>query len=328
MPEQDSGTALVFGCLLDGDGSATLIDLPEAAHWQNHTDPIWLHLDSTHPEAEAWLKGVSGLDHLTIDALLASETRPRILPGRKAVAAILRGINMNAGSDPDDMVALRMWCDGNRLITMRHRRLQTPRDLYDKLIEHGTGPNTIPDLFERLIARLNERMASTVDGLDDELDGLELQLVDGNARAIRQDLAALRMTSVNLRRFLAPQREALSDLRSNPPKWLSENAVSRLHETQDRVTRYLEEIDSARERAAVLKDDATNQIAEKSERTLYVLSMVSAIFLPLGFLTGLLGINVGGVPGLENSSAFALVCIGLMVIVVLQLALMRWMKWL
>ena len=42
---------------------------------------------------------------------------------------------------------------------------------------------------------------------------------------------------------------------------------------------------------------------------MYVLSVIAAVFLPLGFLTGLLGINVGGMPGADNAAAFWLVCL-------------------
>lgn len=46
---------------------------------------------------------------------------------------------------------------------------------------------------------------------------------------------------------------------------------------------------------------------------MYVLSVVAAIFLPLGFVTGLLGINVGGIPGTEWPWSFTVVCVALLV---------------
>ncbi len=112
-----------------------------------------------------------------------------------------------------------------------------------------------------------------------------------------------------MRRYLAPQREALSTLHIDAPG-LAGRGTARppLRETADRLTRYVEELDAARERSMIIKDDIANQLAEAANRTLYVLAIISGIFLPLAFLTGLLGINIGGMPGVESASAFWIFC--------------------
>ena len=327
-----SADGLVFGCVLDGRGLSTPTDWPSEEQWQNDAIPIWLHLEADHPETQHWLRSVARLPDITIEALLARETRPRISAQDDQFWVILRGVNFNAGAEPDDMVSMRIWCDGKRVITMRIRRLKTVRDLRATLTpkegETGKGPRTIASLFYQLIAQLVARKAQTVDAIEDELSEAELELEGGNARQVRGKISALRLRAVNLRRYLAPQREALIALAANPPAWLDEMERRQLHETADRLTRYVEEIDAARERAIVLKDDATNQIAEKSERTLYVLSIISAIFLPLSFLTGLLGMNVGGLPGIDYADAFLWVCFGMGLLLIVQLAAMRWLRWL
>ena len=58
--------------------------------------------------------------------------------------------------------------------------------------------------------------------------------------------------------------------------------------------------------------------AETMNRQMLILSVVAAIFLPLGLITGLLGINVGGIPGADNPWAFAIVCVLLVVLGALQ----------
>jgi zinc transporter len=60
---------------------------------------------------------------------------------------------------------------------------------------------------------------------------------------------------------------------------------------------------------------------------MYILSVIAAVFLPLGFLTGLLGINVAGLPGAETPWAFAAVCAILAVLAGLELWLLRRLKW-
>ncbi len=60
---------------------------------------------------------------------------------------------------------------------------------------------------------------------------------------------------------------------------------------------------------------------------MYVLSVIAAIFLPLGFLTGLLGINVGGIPGADNPEAFWLFGAGLFCLVLIEVFIFKKLKW-
>ena len=102
----------------------------------------------------------------------------------------------------------------------------------------------------------------------------------------------------------------------------------RLHEASDRLTRHLEDIDAVRERATVTHEELLSRASEQLNQRLYVLSILSAIFLPLTFFTGLLGINVGGIPGAENPQAFIIFIGILAIIIAFQIWLFKYKKWL
>ena len=87
------------------------------------------------------------------------------------------------------------------------------------------------------------------------------------------------------------------------------------------------ELDAVRERAHIINDEVTNQLTERLNKNMYALSVIAAIFLPLGFLTGLLGINIAGIPGAENPAAFAIFCAMLGMLVIAQILLFRKLKW-
>ena len=70
-----------------------------------------------------------------------------------------------------------------------------------------------------------------------------------------------------------------------------------------------------------------NILAGKLNKNMYVLSVISAIFLPLGFLTGLFGINIGGIPGVEDPNAFWVFSGILVVIVSLQIWIFKKLGW-
>ena len=65
-----------------------------------------------------------------------------------------------------------------------------------------------------------------------------------------------------------------------------------------------------------------------SEHATYMLTVVAGIFLPLGFLTGLLGINVGGMPGVDDPRAFWEVVFLCAAVLAGLLILFRRLRWL
>ena len=93
------------------------------------------------------------------------------------------------------------------------------------------------------------------------------------------------------------------------------------------MTRLAEELDTIRDRSTVLQEQVIEERAEVMNQRLFVLSILSAVFLPISFVTGLFGVNVGGIPGVESPGAFALLVVGLALATLLMLALFRWRRW-
>lgn len=315
-----------FVCLLDGKGGAQPLELSRVADWQPQNGVLWVHLNYSSSADSAWLRESSGLDPLVIEALLAEETRPRTTAIGDGLLIALRGVNLNPGADPEDMVSIRLWIDSERIVSTRRRRLLSAADMVEQL-NVGRGPRDSAGFLVELVDRLVRRMSDTVDQFEDKVSELEDQVLAGESGPLRYELANLRRQTIAIRRYLSPQREALNRLLSEKISWLEEGCRMHLREAGDRLIRHIEDIDAVRDRAAVTQEELLNRVSEQMNSRMYVLSIVAAIFLPLGFLTGLLGINVGGIPGSENPWAF-LIFVGLLVVaVVLQVLLFRWKKW-
>ena len=145
---------------------------------------------------------------------------------------------------------------------------------------------------------------------------------------MRKTLSGLRRQIAAVRRFLAPQRDALDRLYRQPGKLLSDTESNDLREEADRMTRYLEDIDLARERLVVMQEEFLAVQAQQQNSRMYVLSVVAAVFLPLTFVTGLLGMNVGGLPGLESPNGFLASIVVMVVAGAALLTFFRWKRWL
>jgi len=300
VPDESS---VSFSLELDGAGGGTSLDGPPVLPSERAT---WVHLHADSPEGRRWLNEHSGLDPLTVDALVAEETRPRVARFGDGLLVILRGVNLNPGADPDDMISLRLWVEPKGVISVWLRRLKAVADVRES-IERGRGPTKAAELLINLAESLGERMSAVLNDLNERVDTLEEEVIEKESREIRPKLAELRREAIALRRYLSPQRDVLNRLYSERVDWLHDPDRIRIRELADRVTRYVEDLDAVRDRAAVTQDELNNRVAERMNKTMYVLSIIAAVFLPLGLLTGLLGINVGGIPGSESPLGFAAV---------------------
>jgi len=292
-------------------------------------DILWIDLEGTDPEARKWLEEESGLEPLYSEALLAEETRPRSLglPSKKALLLTLRGINTNPGEDPEDMVSIRIWAEEKRIITVHFQKVMALEDLRTAIAE-GEGPENAGAFLARLCNLLNRRMGLLVSELEEVGDDLEDRVLSEISSLLRSEINRLRRQTLRMHRYLTPQREALLHLQREELFWLLPSDRARLREEGDRITRYVEDLDALRDHAAVTQDELESRLSERNSRTLYMLSVVATLFLPLTFITGLLGMNVGGIPWGSAPQGFFLVTGLLLLLVILLLWLFRRIRWL
>ena len=233
---------------------------------------------------------------------------------------------MNPGSDPEDMVSIRAWVSKDRIITTRNRKLLSVADIMDSL-KRGDGPRTSGQVIVELVYRLTMRMENSIEEIEDRVAQLEESIVEGGSHAVRRELSSIRREAIMLRRYIAPQREAVQKLGLEKQDWLEKEDNLRLREVADQLIRYVEDLDLARDRASVTQEELVSRLSEQMNTRMYVLSLIAAIFLPLGFLTGLLGINVGGLPGTENSQAFYMFVVFLVAVVIIQIIYFKKKNW-
>jgi zinc transporter len=323
MTEDDS---LICAYLLDGRGGGRPVGWTEIASWRAQDGLLWVHLDRAGPDARRWLQRDSGLDPVIAGALLAEDVRPRELRFEDALLGVLRGVNLNPGADPEDMVGIRIWLEPTRILTVRHRRLIAISDLREALAS-GRGPTSPGQFLVMLGARLIERMGPVIDDLVDEVDRLEDTVVTAHSAELRSALGSLRRQAIALRRYLAPKREVVARLTMEQTSWLSAADKAYLREVSDRTTRFVEDLDAARERAGVVQDELNSRISDQMNRTMYLLTVVAAVLLPPSRLTGLLGVNVGGMPGADHPLSFAIMVVLIIALGVLEVAVLRRLRW-
>jgi zinc transporter len=314
----------VFGLVLDGEGGAR--EVVETVETVETVDANWLHIDYSIDSAEQWLQS-RGLDEWVVSTLVRSDTRPRTVVTKTGVLIVLRAINLNPHSDPEDMVSLRIWLEADRIITVRQRRLFSVQDTKLEL-EQGMGATSVRDVMISIVEKIGDRISAFVDELEEQLEGIE-ELVEADPNAkIRSEISNNRRKVASVRRFLAPQRDALENLYRHAATSMEIAEANVLREQADRIVRYIEDLDLLRERLLVLQEETMNRMMEQQNSRMYALSIVAVIFLPITFVSGLFGMNVAGLPGTENPQAFGIVSVGMLAVTGLVFVLLMIKRWL
>lgn len=290
---------LIHALELDNKGGASLLTSP----FKTSSAVQWIHLDFTEHDAINWLREESGVDSIIADALLSEESRPRYNEYEDGALIILRGVNMSPESDPEDMVSIRLWIDKDRIISTRRRVLLSVQDTYRSLLA-GKGPQNSGELITSLCDKLVDRVSSFVDRVDEQVTQLEEEAIENPSRDKRKIISDLKRQIIALRRYLLPQRETFIAISKSNNEIFNNRQRLITEEVTEHLMRKLDHLESINERINVILEQLASNSSEMLNERMYLLSLITALFLPLGFLTGLLGVNIAGMPGTESPSAF------------------------
>ncbi|WP_186766588.1 zinc transporter ZntB [Puniceibacterium confluentis] len=262
----------------------------------------WVHCDLSDPDLPGWL--AAHVPERAVDALLAPETRPRAFGHDGGLIVILRGLNLNEGAQRDDMVSLRGWFSERLVVTTRIRRIFAAEELRRRVAENKAPPTPAAFLVA-LSENLTDRIEDNGVALEDRLDVLEEILFANDQAPECDEIPELRRSAIRLGRFLIPQASALHALQDTRLPLIDTDMREDLGEIANGAQRAVEELNAVRDRLAVLTDHLESRQNARLSRNSYALSVVAAVFLPMGFLTGLFGVNVAGMPGTQMPQAFA-----------------------
>jgi zinc transporter len=277
---------------------------PQEAESYDGAGFVWIHTEGVG-------HGVNGdefgllpgyVPPMAANALLAHETRPRCDEVDDAALINLRGPAADTMQDSDGLVSIRLWVEGRRVTSVSRHRMAALAKV-EKAMRAGRLTDG-GDFVALLAQAISKDLDPQVADLGDSLDDCEGMLDGGNIYELRRKIAWLRSQSIVLRRFVAPDRDALSEMSQLEFEWIAKEDRMHLREAADRFARMAEELEAVRERAALLHEQLTDLRAEMIDQRSLGIAIVAFIFLPLTFITGLLGMNVEGIPGAKEPWAF------------------------
>lgn len=302
--------------------SQELIAKPHELEGSNES-PLWMHFNWLDNRARRYLDKAA-LNEVGRSVLTDRETRVRTQLFDGGFAAQLADVRHDFDADPG-FGTLRVYVDARVIITCRQHRLRSVDQLRQRL-QAGGGAATPMDLFVQLVDTLVEAPQLIARELGKSVENAEDEILAGHAPQHASVLGRVRRVIVRLRRHVGTNRNALLPLRDRLVELCSSEQRQHLRDLVDRLDLVSQDMELLTERARLLQEELARQLSEATNRNLYVLSIVTTAMLPATLISGVFGMNVGGLPFIDSRHGFGFVMLTMLVTVMVTMLILRRMR--
>jgi zinc transporter len=313
-------TGLVWGYLFQPGQPPRQIECDAALEWL--ADPIgpgsssgfvWLHLSLSNAAAERWMRQSLQLADAFYESLHEGAGSTRLEVEGDTLIAVVHDVLFNLSFDAANISTLSLCIDPRLVVTARLRPLRS----VDRLRASVKAGQSIRSSAELLAHMLHDQADVLVDIIRQStarVDAVEDNLLANRISTSRTELSSLRRSLVRLQRLLAPEPAALFRLLNRPPAWLNEEDLADLRHAAEDFATTVNDAGALTERLKLLQEELVALVSEHSNRTLFILTAVTVLALPINLVAGLFGMNVGGVPFSQHPQGFAVVVVALTII--------------
>jgi zinc transporter len=303
---------LVWGYLFSRGQAARDIDALQAAAFlaqaPEHADTsfLWLHFSLANAATERWLRANLRLPELFFESLHDDAASTRIEQEDSALVALIHDVRLDGGFDASGVSTVSLSLGPRVLVSARLRPLRSV-DRLRAAIKGGQAFASSAELLSQLLRDQADVLADVVRRASLQVDGIEDKLLEQRVSAGRRELGTLRRMLVRLQRLLAPEPAALFRLLSKPPGWLVEQDLQDMRQAAEEFSAAVADSASLAERVKLLQEEYAALTNEQTSRTLFVLTMVTVLALPINMVAGLFGMNVGGIPFSQHPHGFIVI---------------------
>jgi len=290
------------GLPLDADAARTWL----AAREEHPQEFIWLHYNLANTASEKWLHEHTALPEEFYESLHEGPRSTRIEMADNTLIAVVNDVLHDFSFEPSDISTLWLSVDRQIVISARRKPLKAVDGLRNA-VRNGEPIRSSVELLIHLLRDQADALIKIVRNAISTVDEIEDNLLAGKLKTKRASLGALRRVLVRLQRLLAPEPAALFRLLQRPPAWVAEIDAQELRESTEEFSMVLADMASLQERIKLIQEEIAALVNEGNNHSLFVLTIVTVLALPINIIAGLLGMNVGGIPLAQDPEGFWLV---------------------
>jgi len=315
---------LVWGYAFRAGQSCRSITADEALRCMRETERdrpfVWLHFALSNSASEPWLRQNLALPTAFYDSLHVNPST-RVETADDALVAVVHDVQF-FGADTGSHATVALSVDQHAMISARTTQLRAV-DRLRTAVKSGTVFESPIEIFAHLLRDQADVLVDIVREATNQVDAIEDGLLTRMLSRSRGQLGLIRRRLVRLQRLLAPEPAAFFRMLNRPPPWLRESDIAELRRSAEELSAAVSDSGAVIERVRILQDELSAQLDEATNRTLFILTVLTAIVAPFEFISQLFGMAVGGVPFRDNPYGFAIVLLMIVGVIVLGTAVVR-----
>lgn len=264
---------------------------------------LWLHFNLAHNGSERWLRQHAGVSEAFYEALHDGSHSSRIEHVDDRLIAVLNDVHFDFSYDPSDISTLWVEAAPHLMVSARRQPLRSI-DRLRTAVRGGAAPSSTVELLVHLLRDQGDVLVAIVRSLNVKANTIEDTLLAGRVDGRASELGALRRLIVRLQRVLAPEPAALVRMLQHPPGWIVAGDVQDIRAAGEEFAVVLRDMAALQERIKLLQEEIATVVNEENNRSLFILTIVTVLVLPINIVSGLLGMNVGGLPLAQHPHGF------------------------
>jgi zinc transporter len=285
---------------------------------------LWLHFSLSNAGSERWMRQWLRLPDAFYESLHEGIGTTRLELEDDALVAVLHDALFNTGFDYANISTVTLCMEPRLVVSARLKPLRS-LDRLRAAVRSGQMLRSPAELLAELLRDQAEVLADIVRKSSSRVDVVEDTLLENRVSVSRSELSSLRRSLVRLQRLLAPEPAALFRLLNRPPGWLSQDDLTDLRQAAEELSAAVVDSGALAERLKLLQEELAAVVSEHTNRTLFLLTLVTVLALPINLVAGLFGMNVGGLPLSQHPEGFFRVvgALGLVTLVLAYFLLLR-----
>jgi len=318
----------IWGYHLVPDQLARPITSQEAVQFLTTPGPglpaefIWLHFSLSNAASEPWLRRYLTLPDSFYESLHSDVDATHLEQDADSLVARIHDVLFDFTFNAP--VATTTLCVKPRVLVSAHVRPWRSIDQLRAAVQGGQVFRSPIEILARLLRDQASVLVDIVRKSKKLVGPMEEQLLAKRISISRGELGSLRRMLVRLQRLLAPEPAAFFRLLNRPPAWIAEDELQNLQQAAEKFSTAISDTSALVERVRQLQEELAALVNSQTNRTLFVLTVVTVLALPINLVAGLFGMNVGGIPLNQHRYGFVLVVGPLLVLTALLAYLAYW----
>jgi zinc transporter len=283
---------------------------------------LWLHFSLSNAATEPWLRRYLTLPDTFYESLHSDVDSTHLEQDADSLVARIHDVLFDFTFNAP--VATTTLCVKPRVLVSAHVRPWRSIDQLRAAVQAGQIFRSPIEILARLLRDQATVLVDIVRKSKKRVGPMEEQLLAKRTSVSRGELGSLRRMLVRLQRLLAPEPAAFFRLLSRPPDWIAEEELQNLQQAAEKFSTAISDTAALVERVKQLQEELAALVNAQTNRTLFVLTVVTVLALPINLVAGLFGMNVGGIPLNQHRFGFLLVVGPLVVLTALLAYLAYW----